>query len=156
VDTVSQVSRALMVPRHVPDQRPAADAAASRRIDRPTGTAATPAVPVVAPAATYSGPQASAATQPGAVQPVERVLKPYGVTMLPVSDRKPEAPLPRDSMSESRNEAPATASAPSVTGPVTLDEPTGLDPRARTEGQMAPQVPDSGGKQGNLPPRDST
>ncbi|WP_377504457.1 hypothetical protein [Octadecabacter sp. R77987] len=72
-------------PRHVPDQRAVADAAATRSDPRPE--IALPIPPDNGQRAAVS--QSMMAPETGAravsVQPVERVLKPYGVTILPQS-----------------------------------------------------------------------
>lgn len=75
----SGAAPAPALPSYKPDQRPAADAVA---IARDT----TPDVPLPIPAGfapLASINQARIAQTVGAVAPVERTLKPYGVTMLP-------------------------------------------------------------------------
>jgi hypothetical protein len=96
-------------PRYVADQRPAADAAATRTETRPATTVAVPAVgppsPTQAGAISKSVVLALRAAEPSAaVSPdrVERRLKPYGVVMLPhgPSGERPEAkvaPKPKES-----------------------------------------------------------
>ena len=141
METLSQIALSAPAPRHVPDLRPSADAAATRRIDQPVGTTATPSLPGAAVMATFAGsgtgPPAGNGTGVTATQTVGRVLKPYGVYMLPATDRQPDLPSRRDpaSPADSRDMRPGPApAAPGRPGP---EEPAGLDPRALNEGRMA-------------------
>lgn len=73
-------------PEHRPDLRPAADAAGTQRLTRtalPPAAAAPPPSPLQA---ALVGRALLEARAPGAADPVERVLKPFGVGMLPHRD----------------------------------------------------------------------
>jgi len=90
-------SGGLPAPRAVPDMRPAADAAATRRDTKPALAIAAelPSPPSTSQigAVNRSMISGATATEPGAtsqmpaVQQVERTLKPYGISMLPGEDR---------------------------------------------------------------------
>jgi hypothetical protein len=93
------ISMPPLAPRAAPDLRPAADAVASARITRPAATM------VVADPALISatqmglvnqsliGTEAQGVARVQKVEAVERVLKPFGVSMLPSREkREHEAP----------------------------------------------------------------
>jgi hypothetical protein len=74
-------------PRAAPDLRPASDAQASARQDRPPAALA-PAHPPPCPAQQALALRGLLSEGPGAVEPVRRVLKPFGVEMLPAERRR--------------------------------------------------------------------
>lgn len=86
----------LPAPQVMPDLRPAADAAASARQDRPPATLA-PAHPLPCPALqahalrSLLSSEGAGTGQPDAVDPPRRVLKPFGIEMLPSERRQEQA-----------------------------------------------------------------
>jgi len=104
-------SGGIPAPRPVPDMRPTADAAATRRDTKPALAiaAALPSPPSTSQigAVNRSMISGATATEPGAtsqmptVQQVERTLKPYGISMLPGEDRDaPARPAAQDHRAE--------------------------------------------------------
>lgn len=91
------VSSPALAPRVLPDLRPVADAAATARLVRPEAALAVPPVP--APSPTQAGLVSRSVLEsdrdlrrPGEEPP--RVLKPWGVSMLPAEGRQPQARPP--------------------------------------------------------------
>ena len=80
-------SIAQNVPRYLPDLRPTADAAALRNVTRPLGNLALPGLALPAGPGQFAAISRSlAVAEPDAAertQPVERVLKPFNVPILP-------------------------------------------------------------------------
>lgn len=100
----------LPAPQVMPDLRPAADAAASARQDRPPAALA-PAHPLPCPALQAHALRSLLSSEgagtggPDAVDPPRRLLKPFGIEMLPSERRCEEA------RAERRNDPPPRAGA---------------------------------------------
>lgn len=78
-------SSATAAPRHVPDQRAVADAAATRTDPSPEITLPIPPDNGQRGAVSQAMMPVETGARTALMQPVERVLKPYGVTILPQS-----------------------------------------------------------------------
>ena len=112
------VSIPSVASRAVADLRPAADAAATARVDRPP-LAVAPAIPFAPASLSQEGLVAQNVLDPetvsaadALVKPPERVLKPWGIPMLP-SDRPKEETQTEDTARATDGKA-ATASAGGV------------------------------------------
>ena len=121
-------------PRYVADMRPVADAVALSRDPRPH-------VPMPMPAQSVSGGAPAAATadtRPDRVEAKkapERVLKPYGITMLPSSDRQQKEKA-EQAHAEQRPDRPAATETRSEDA--APREPSRAAPQSVTEAMTRP------------------
>lgn len=106
----------MPAPQMIADKRPTADAAAMARNPRPETPMALPAVPP--PSATQKAEVNRSlmgttvipgVSEPNAVTPAERVLKPFGVTMLP--HRAPDSSAGNPAAGEAGAAPPEAAAA---------------------------------------------
>jgi len=132
------VSVAKTAPHYLPDLRPTADAAALRDDTRPPGNLALPGLALPpGPGQTTAVSRGLLVAEPGPVdqtEPVGRVLKPFGMPMLPdrhLSDRAPPDGPPQDGPDADRQ--------PLVTPPhAARAGPTGADAGSVTAARVYP------------------
>jgi len=138
-------SVAQTAPRHIPDLRPSADAAGLRHQSRPPGGIALPGLPLP-PGASQSVAVSRAllVADGGAGDQVaapERVLKPYGVQMLPGAEPQPRAPTAADPQAGPTSGAAAELTVPPAIAMPVRAEPTRAEARSITEAKVQDSPP---------------